>query len=94
MKKSLLLATVALALGYAITLIARLTGYTFNMLSVPAIVGGVFGCGLLLMAFSDYSRKPRFRVRAVRKATPQAAASATSSQVDAASAWTYTTLSA
>jgi hypothetical protein len=91
MKKSLILATVALALGYAVVLIA---GYTsFKLVSFTALFGSVFSLGLLLTAFSDYSRKPRFLARHTRQATHEAT-TATSSAIDPASVWTYNTISA
>ena len=94
MKKKLTLATVVVALGYAGVLIFRQAGYTsFNFISFPALIGGAFIIGLLLLAFSDYSRKPRFRAGHTRQATRRVITPATSSKIDPASAWTYTTIS-
>jgi hypothetical protein len=94
MKKSLTLATVVVALGYSLVLISRLAGFTsLNFFSFPALIGGVFSIGLLLMAFSDYSRKPRFRAGRTRQATRGVTTPATAPKIDPASAWTYMTIS-
>jgi hypothetical protein len=95
MKKSLLLTTLVLTFVYAVVFLVRIAGYTsINLLSVPGIIGGVVGFNLLLLAFNDYARKPRFRVRSARGNAPQARPAAISSPVDAACDWTYTTRSA
>ena len=90
MKKSLLLATLVLTF----VILARLAGYTStDLLNVPAAIGGVAVLSLLLLAFNDYARKPRFRVRSARKTSPQTATPVTTLSVDAACDWTYTTRS-
>ena len=95
MKKSFALATVAFVLGCAVALIARFAGFSFsNVLSPQAVIGGVFAGSLLLFAFSDYTRKPRFRAGGARQAKPQTATPTMSPELDPASAWTYTTISA
>jgi hypothetical protein len=94
MKKSLLLAALVTVLAYAVPFVVGLASFSFNVVHLPAIIAGIFACGLVLFAFQDYSRKPRFRGYSARKATRQIATPAPSSEVDAASLWTYTTLSA
>ena len=95
MKKSLVLVSVALLACYAVGLIARLAVYvSIYSLQIPAAISGVFASGLLLIVFSDYSRKPRFRVGSGPKVTRQMAKPTTASDIDPASAWAYTTFSA
>jgi hypothetical protein len=88
-------APVLLALGSAIAAIAYLAvNSTLNASHACAAIASVFACGLILMAFSDYSYKPRFRLHRSRKATRCVPIPATSPQVDPACDWTYTTISA
>ena len=87
MQKSFILATVSIGSVYAVAIIARFAGFT--SFDIPTIISGGFVCGLVLMAFSDYSRKPRFRFhQAAQRAT------STSPSGDTVSGWTYTTVSA
>ena len=95
MKKSFVLASVALLVGCTVGLIARVAVFvSMNSLNLPAVIGGVVALGLLLTVFSDYAHQPRFRVGRGTKVTRPAARPATSPAMDPASAWTYTTLSA
>lgn len=95
MKKSFVLASLAVLSCYAVGLITRLTFFvSINSLNVPAVIGGIFACGLLLTVFSDYSRKPRFRAGSGPKVPRPAAKPASSPEMDPASAWTYRTFSA
>jgi hypothetical protein len=61
-----------------------------DLFDLPFIVGAAFSGGLLLLAFADYSRKPRFRIRSARRATTPAAAPAPVRAAD----WTYTPFAA
>ena len=95
MKKSLVLASIVFILVFAVALVARLVVHTsVSALNLPVLFGALFGSSVLFLAFSDYSRKPRFRAHSVRKPIVRATTSTTASEADAASAWTYTTLSA
>lgn len=95
MKKSFVLASLALASCYAVGLITRLAvSISINSLNAPAVISGIFACGLLLTVFTDYARKPRFRVGGSHKATREMARPTTSSDIDPATAWTYRTFSA
>jgi hypothetical protein len=66
---------------------------TLTPSSMPAIVGGFFAVSLLLIAVSDYARRPRFRGRSPGKFTPPNTR-ASPQELDAAATWTYTTFSA
>jgi hypothetical protein len=95
MKKSFVLASLALVSCYAVGLITRLAvSVSIDSLNVPAVLGGIFACGLLLTVFTDYTRKPRFRVGGSHKAMRETARPTTSSAIDPATAWTYRTFSA
>jgi len=95
MKKSFVLASLALLSCYVVGLVTRLAVYvSINALNVPAVISGIFASGLLLTVFTDYARKPRFRVGSGPKVTRQMARPTTSSEIDPASAWTYRTFSA
>jgi hypothetical protein len=95
MKKSLLVAPVVFVVGCVIALVARLVVHaSVNVPNVPASFGILFASSLLFLAFNDYSRKPRFRARSMRNAAAPATTPATSPEIDTASAWTYTTVSA
>ena len=86
---------VILGLGPALGLIAYLAGFTsLTADNASAAFGGVFSCGLVLMAFSDYSYKPRFRLHRNRPSAPQVASPAASPPANPVCDWTYTTLSA
>jgi hypothetical protein len=62
----------------------------FSILMTPALVAAVAALGILALAFSDYSRKPSFRVR--RSATRPTAPSP--APVIASLEWTYTSRAA
>ena len=95
MKKSFVLASLALLSCYAVGLITRLAVFvSINSLNVPAVIGGFFASGLLLTVFTDYARKPRFRVGGSQRAMRPMAKPTTSSDIDPATAWTYRTFSA
>ena len=59
-----------------------------------AILGGVVCGGVLWVAISDYSRKPRFRARSDREPARHVQTRSTLPDTDAALLWTYTTHSA
>ena len=58
----------------------------FSILMSPALVGALAIIGVLAFAFSDYSRKPSFRVRHHETPSTSATDSAAIHQLD----WTYT----
>ena len=94
MKNSLVLVSVALVVFEAAVLVSRLAvNASANSLNIPAIFSGLFVSGVLLTAFSDYGRKPRFRIDRARKAARKAS-TAISSETDTVSGWTYSTFSA
>ena len=92
MKKSLILAAGAIAPGCLIAFVDQFT--SSNTLSFPTLFGTIVGGSLLFLAIGDYTRKTRFRVGLSRKEARLATTPATSSEIDPASVWTYTTVSA
>ena len=62
------------------------------LLTTPVLVGGLAAVGVLALAFSDYSRKPSFRVR--RSAAPSLHRTPASPAVIANLDWTYTSRAA
>ena len=93
MKKSFVPTLVVLALAYMLVVQVAVHA-SVSALNLPALVGILCGSSLLFLVFSDYSRKPRFRARGIPRASAVATTPTTSQEVEAASAWTYTTLSA
>ena len=95
MKKLLVLGLISFVPGCAVAVVAELAvRASVNVLNVPILFGILFAVGLLFLALSDYSGKPRFRAGGMRTPSARAATPAVSRHVDAASAWTYTTISA
>ena len=70
--------------------IAAAPAALFSILMTPALVGVLAVIGVLAFAFSDYSRKPSFRVRRHETPSTPATDSAAIHQLD----WTYTAHSA
>ena len=91
LKKSLLLTTFVLSLGFAAALGAQFCGLlAFNVLNLPALIGGVIASGLVALACTDYSHRPRFRVRQVRE---RPAAAVPPVNFNTPTLWTYATRS-
>ena len=70
---------------FALAAIATLT-VIVSILLTPALVAAVAALGILGFAFSDYSRKPSFRVRRNASLSCPRAESSEISSLD----WTYT----
>lgn len=90
MKKFLLLATLAPSLGFSAALGAQFFGLLpFNVFRLPYLIGGVLASGLVALACTDYSHRPRFRIRRTqeRSAAPQPV------NFTARTLWTYATRS-
>ena len=95
MKKTILVASVVFVLGYAVAIVAQFTGLvSFNIFSLPALIGGLVASGVVGLVFSDYAQQPRFRVRRA----PETGATEIKPALSAAGMrscdWTYTTRSA
>jgi hypothetical protein len=74
---------------FALVSVASITAL-FSILMTPALVAALAALGILAFAFSDYSRKPSFRVRRnTTRATPPSHAAVITS-LD----WTYTSRAA
>ena len=82
----------ALALGSAVALFACYA--SFDLAQIGRGIGGLFACGIVGLALSDYSRKPRFGSRRKRPTEMLAASSAPSPSATRACDWTYSTISA
>lgn len=95
MKKALLAACVLFVLSYTVAIAAQSAGLiSFSVLGLRVLIAGVIGSGLVSLVFSDYSRRPRFRVR---RSGMTAGSLETPSDPIAdhpACDWTYTTRSA
>lgn len=91
MKKFLLFATLVLSLGFAAALGAQFLGLiSFNVFNLPTLIGGVIASGLVALACTDYSRRPRFRVRQTRE---RLAAPVPPVNFHTRTLWTYATRS-
>lgn len=91
MKKLLLLAALALSLGFAAALGAQFFGLlAFNVFRLPSLIGGIIASGLVALACTDYGRRPRFRLRRPqeRSTAPLQPVSFTTQTL-----WTYATRS-
>jgi hypothetical protein len=82
----------ALTLGSAVALLACYA--SFDLTQICRGVGGLFACGVVGLALSDYSRKPRFGSSRKRPTVIPAASSAPSPSVTRACDWTHSTISA
>jgi hypothetical protein len=91
MKKFLLLTTLVLSLGYAAAIVAQFSGLlSFNVFSLPTLIGSSIASGLVALACTDYSRRPRFRVR---RTTERPAAPVQAVAFSQQTLWTYATRS-
>lgn len=91
MKTSLLLASVLFVVGCVVALGAHLAGLiSFDLTTLPLLIGGSITSALLGQLFSDYSRRPRFRVRRTRPQQVGSAARPAAVSSAPATLWTYT----
>lgn len=81
------------ATGYAVTIVSEFAGLiSFDVFSLPLLIGGFIGSALVTLVISDYSRRPSFRVRGSsrdRVVVPPTARLG----FDDSALWTYTTRS-
>jgi hypothetical protein len=95
MKKSIIIASAVFVHGYAVAIVAQFTGLvSFNVLSLPALIGGLVASGVVGLVFSDYAQRPRFRVRRSPDGGATGPKPALSDAETRACDWTYTTRSA
>jgi hypothetical protein len=95
MKKTIIVASVVFAFGYAVAIAGQFAGLvSFNVFSLPALIGGLVASGMVGLVFSDYAQRPRFRVRR----SPETGATEIKPVFSDAGMrscdWTYTTRSA
>lgn len=90
MKASVIQARLFSAPVLVVILAAAAPAAVFSLIMTPALVAALAGVGVLAFAFSDYSRKPSFRVRRHEAPSTPATHSAVIAQLD----WTYTARSA
>jgi hypothetical protein len=95
MKNTIIVASAVFVLGYALAIVAQFTGLvSFNVLSLPALIGGLVGSGVVGLVCSDYSQRPSFRVRRSPETGATEIKPALSDAEIRACDWTYTTRSA
>ena len=94
MKTTLTVASVVFALGYAVAIAVQSAGLvSFNIFGLPVLIGGASASALVALAFSDYSRRPSFRVRKPRNTSAAPEMPANHVVEDPSVMWTYTTRS-
>ena len=92
MKKTLISASVVFAIGYTVAIAAQFAGFiSFNLFGLPVLMGGALASGLVAFVFSDYSRRPSFRVRRPQDTKEERTVSARPAAEDPVTMWTYTT---
>ena len=90
MKKSHVIVMLAFAAAFGVAVVARFAGLTlFSELGYTVLFGGVFSISLVGIAFSDYTRRPRFCFSRTQKAAVQLPATPVASTME----WTYSTVS-
>lgn len=95
MKKVLLVSCVVFALGYTIAIAAQSAGLiSFTVFGLRVLIAGVIASGLVSLVFSDYSRRPRFRVRRTGQLVEPLDTVRDSIAHQPSCDWTYTTRSA
>jgi hypothetical protein len=67
---------------------------SFNLFSLPALIGGLVASGVVGLVFSDYAQRPRFRVRRSPETVATEIKPALSDAKIRSCDWTYTTRSA
>ena len=87
MIKGLLVATLTSVSACCIALASQFPGLPLDVFGLPVVLGGVAVLALIGLLFSDYSRKPSFRVRSPREP-------GTLPTFSAGADWTYMTRSA
>ena len=94
MKKILIATSIVFTPAYVVILAAQFAGFiSFNVFSLPVLIGGSLGSALVGLVVSDYTRRPHFRVRRSRPSVPPAESPGATTG-DVACDWTYTTRSA
>jgi hypothetical protein len=89
MKKSPVIVMLAFAAAFGVAVVARFAGLTlFSELGYTELFGGVFSLSFVGIAFSDYTRRPRFCFSRAKAAAQLPAARAASTME-----WTYSTVS-
>jgi hypothetical protein len=96
MKKFLVLASVTCAAGFGGIIAAQFLGVlSFQVFTIPLLIGGAVASGLVGLICVDYSRRPRFCGCRARVAAALPRRLPASSAADhCAALWTYTTYSA
>ena len=93
--KAITSSSLVLVTGLVVLLTGSLASLIpFSGANLTVIVGGIASASLLACAFADYTRKPRLRLGAPRKAETPSIAAAPSASVEVDTSWTYHTISA
>jgi hypothetical protein len=95
MKNTIIVASAVFVLGYALAIAAQFAGLvSFNVFSLPALIGGFVASGVVGLVFSNYAQRPRFRVRRSPETGATEIKPVFSDAEIRACDWTYTTRSA
>jgi hypothetical protein len=83
----------------AAAVVAIPSGLLSSFVSVSAFnlfvaFSGFAAAGIVGVAFADYTRKPRFRVRAAKQSVAENAVTAKATSAESLPSWTYQTISA
>ena len=95
MKNTVVAASLMPVLAFALATAAQIAGLvSFSGLNPTAFIGGLIATGVLAFAFSDYSRKPAFRVRRTARQPTRTTPATSRTPVAASCDWTNNTRAA
>ena len=95
MKNSIIVTSVVFVLGYALAIVAQFIGLvSFNVFSLPTLIGGLVASAVVGLVFTDYAQRPRFRVRRSPESGATEINPPSADAVIPSCDWTYTTRSA